>query len=38
MVIGVEMGLENPKVVGAFYGVSSLALVPKGRWMTVATL
>jgi len=37
MVFGVEL-LENPKVVGAFYGVISLALVPKGRWMTTSGL
>jgi hypothetical protein len=38
MVFGVDLGLENPKVVGAFSGVSSLALVPKGHWMTAIAL
>ena len=32
MVFGVELWLENPKVVGTF-GNSSLALLPKGRWI-----
>ena len=33
MVFGVDLGLENPKVAGAFSVVSSLVCHPKGRWL-----